>query len=562
MAEREQLDVDVLFVGAGPAGLSGALHLANLLRKEKQNPTGGGTGKLPAEPSIAVIEKAEQVGFHSLSGAVVDPRALKELFDPFPPADSPFTNPVIKDSFCFLTGKGKYRFPLLPPPLRNHGNYIASLGEVTRWLAGKAEQAGVDVFTGFAGVDLLRDGERVVGVRTGDKGIDKHGKRKSNFDPGIDIRAKVTVLAEGPRGSLTKGLVQSDHLDQGRNPQVYSIGIKELWELPADRIARGEVIHTFGYPLGGDVFGGGFLYTLTDRLLIVGLVVGLSYRNPRLDPHREFQRFKLHPFLRKLLDGGKMVEYGAKSLPEGGYYSIPKPTVPGLLIIGDSAGLLNAQRLKGIHLAMKSGMLAAESILEALRRDEYSESLAGFESNLRGSWAGRELRSVRNFHQAFSAGMWPGMIRTGIQMVLGGRDLFGDRLPMHEGYRRMRRLEPGSPIGPREPIQETNGRLTFDKVTDVFHSGTKHDEDQPCHLVVSDTQICRTRCTEEYGNPCQHFCPANVYEMITADQTKSRDLQINFANCVHCKTCDIMDPYQIINWVPPLGGDGPQHKKM
>ncbi len=388
------------------------------------------------------------------------------------------------------------------------------------------------------------------------------GKPKSNFEPGIDIRAKVTVLGEGARGSLTKGLVVADRLAEGRNPQAYSIGVKEIWELPPGRMAEGEVIHTFGYPLRGDLFGGGFLYSMPGNLLVVGLVVGLSYRNPGLDPHREFQRFKLHPALRKILQGGKMVEYGAKAIPEGGYYSIPKMSVPGLLILGDSAGLLNAQRLKGIHLAMKSGVLAAERIVEALRREEYNETLAAFEGEFMRSWAGRELYRVRNFHQAFHHGMWSGMIRTGIQMVTGGYDLFGGRLAGREGHLRMEKRTAGSPAAQAEPLREGKGELTFDKVTDVFHSGTRHDEDQPCHLVVADTEICHTRCTVEYGNPCQNFCPASVYEMVDGETAGSKRLQINFANCVHCKTCDIMDPYQIINWVTPEGGGGPGYQML
>lgn len=551
----ERIDVDVLFVGAGPASLSGALHLAQLVSAHNQ--LAGSEKRL--DVSIAVLEKGREVGAHSLSGAVLDPRALAELIPNFEQLGAPLDAPVREDQVWLLTERSRFKLPIIPPPLRNHGNYVISLGRLVRWLAALVEKAGVDIFPEFPASELLIEDDQVVGIRTADRGINKSGQPKPNYEPGVEIRAKVTVLGEGPRGSLTKQLIERFHLDRGKNPQVYSIGIKELWEIPEGRILPGTVIHTLGFPLDCHTFGGGFLYGGSQNQVSIGLVVGLSYEDPTLDPHAEFQRWKTHASIRAILQDGKLVRYGAKALPEGGLYSIPQPYVAGSLIIGDSAGFLNSQRLKGIHLAMKSGMLAAETILQAILANDFSsERLSDFERRLRQSWIYEELYRVRNFHQAMEKGLGIGTVLAGLQFISGGRGI-KDPMTTLPGHKRMRKLAEYSPRGRqrKQPVRY-DGTLTFDKLSDVFYSGTSHEEDQPCHLRIADFDICHHRCPEEYGNPCQFFCPASVYEMVEAANGRKR-LQINASNCVHCKTCDIMDPYQIITWVPPEGGGGPNY---
>ncbi|HVF59977.1 MAG TPA: electron transfer flavoprotein-ubiquinone oxidoreductase [Thermoanaerobaculia bacterium] len=552
--ERETLELDVLFVGAGPASLAGAYHLARLAAEQK------------LEVSIAVLEKGKEIGSHALSGAVVDPRALRELF-PEDWRSAPFEAPVEHERLLWLTGKRALPLPI-PPPLENEGNYVASLGKLLKWMAPKVEAAGVDIFYEFPAVAVLMDGDRgdrVVGVRTGDRGVGRDGRRKANYEPSVDIRAKVTVLGEGPRGTLVKQLEERLGLAEGRNPQVYSIGLKEVWDLPHGRVEPGQVIHTMGWPLGLQTFGGGFVYGMQGDQAIVGLVVGLDYENPLLDPHVLFQRFKTHPEIAALLDGGRMAFYGAKAIPEGGWWAMPRLAGDGFLIVGDSGGLLNSQRLKGIHLAMKSGMLAAETIFEGLRAGALDgERLAGYERKIEESWVREELWAVRNFHQAFDHGVVAGMFQAGVGLVTGGRGWgFRDRLPTRPGHARMVPLDtPGGRKSRPEPFRP-DGKLTFDRLTGVYHSGTVHEEDQPVHLIVHDTDVCIYQCAVEYANPCTRFCPAAVYEWVSdpASPTGER-LQINASNCVHCKTCDIMDPYEIITWVPPEGGGGPNYSKM
>jgi len=556
--ERETLELDIVFVGAGPASLSGAYHLAKLIEHHNES------ADEPVEAAIAVLEKGKEIGSHAISGAVVDPRAFSELF-PDDWQDAPFEAEVSGEKLLFLTEKRALSLPI-PPPLDNHGNRVASLGKLLKWMAPKVEAAGVDVFCEFPAAEALVENGRVVGVRTGDRGIAHDGSRKANFEPGIDIRTQAVVLGEGPHGTLVKQLDSRFDLHAGKNPQVYSIGIKEVWELPPGRIAPGTVIHTMGWPLGSGTFGGGFLYAMEGDLLIVGLVVGLDYENPLLDPHTEFQRMKTHPKIAALLDGGTMAFYGAKAIPEGGWFSRPRGWGDGFLIVGDSGGYLNSQRLKGIHLAMKSGMLAAEALFEGLKAGGISaEHLAAYERKIEASWIREELWKVRNFHQAFDKGLYAGMFQAAAGLVTGGRGwgLF-NRLASEPGHRRMVRLD--SPAGRRlaaPPSVEADGELTFDRLADVYHSGTAHEEDQPAHLVVREPDLCVDRCTVEYGNPCQRFCPAAVYEMVDdAKAPKGRRLQINFSNCVHCKTCDIMDPYQVIDWVTPEGGGGPNYSRM
>jgi electron-transferring-flavoprotein dehydrogenase len=552
--ERETLDVDVLIVGGGPAGMAAALRLAQLQKQQGGEPL-----------SIAVLEKAREPGAHSLSGAVLDPSTLRDLLPDFLNRGFPFASDVHRDDVYVLTRSRKIRFPITPPPLSNHGNYIISLNRFVKWLAGLVEAEGIDIFTGFPATELLYDGDRVIGVRTGDRGIGKHGERKPTFEPGVDIHAKLTILADGVRGNLTKQLIQRFTLDAGRQPQLYALGIKELWELPKERMAAGSVIHTMGHPLRLEEFGGGFIYAMPDGLTSVGFVAGLDYRDPMFDPHVSFQHFKQHPFISSLLRGGQMVRYGAKALPEGGWHTIPRLYANGVLLVGDAASFMNSMRLKGIHLAMRTGMLAAETAFQAVRSGDTSETaLQQYERAIDASTVRRELYPVRNVHQSFEHGLLAGLAYSGLSLVTGGWWI-RDPMPVRAGYERMATRaeyyrDPPSPDAVMHPAK-IDRQLTFDRLTNVHFSGTRHAEDQPAHLIVHDTEICRTRCREEYGNPCTRFCPANVYEMVDAGDGTKR-LQINASNCVHCKTCDIHDPYQIIDWVPPEGGGGPNYEGM
>ncbi|HSM87560.1 MAG TPA: electron transfer flavoprotein-ubiquinone oxidoreductase [Candidatus Limnocylindrales bacterium] len=560
--ERPQMEADVTIVGGGPAGMACALRLSQLIDKHNQRHP---DAQLTKE-NIYVLEKAREVGQHNLSGAVLDPRSMDELL-PGWREEAPLDAQVERESFYYLTEKKAYRAPMMPPPMRDHGNYIISINKFVKWLGEKVEQAGITVFTGFAGSELLFEGDAVTGVVTDDKGVDKTGQQKSNFEPGYQLKSKVTILAEGTRGSLTKQIVGRLNLDKNRNPQTYGVGVKELWEVPSGRIRKGEVILTLGWPLTTKEYGGSWMYGSKDNLVSLGYVTGLDYADPRLDPQRVLQQWKTHPHIAQLLEGGKMIRYGAKSLPYGGWFSMPALAGHGWMIVGDSAGFLNSQRLKGIHLAVKSGMLAAESAFEALVANNFSaEQLKNFKEKVDASWIKDELWEVRNFHQGFENGLVSGLFHTALQQLTGGRGLHAV-YTMHAGHERMKHLDQLPADGGDEAQllgkAKGDGKLTFDKLTDLYHSGTKHEEDQPSHLVIHDTNICNTRCVVEFGNPCQNFCPANVYEMEEAgDAPQAKKIHLNPSNCVHCKTCDIADPYQIITWVPPEGGGGPNYDGM
>ncbi len=560
--ERDVLDVDVLYVGGGIASLSSALHLTNLVKAHNSKPD---VKKLD-ELTIAVIDKGFAPGAHGISGAVMDPTPLRELMPGFLEKGAPLEGEVKKESIYFLTKKGKIKAPFTPPPLNNHGNYVVSMSRLNQWMAGLVEENGVDLFWGFPGVEVLYDENTVVGVRTGDKGIDANGDKKPNFEPGADIHARVTVFGEGSRGNLTKDLIAHFKLDEGRNPPAFEVGVKEVWELPEARLEPGEVIHSLGYPLKGDAFGGGFVYGMKDNMVSVGELVSLDYSDPFLDPHREFQKFKLHPLVSALLSGGKLVQYGAKTVPVGGLFSIPQLAFPGGVIIGDGGNLFNSQKIKGIDIAMRSGMLAAQTIVEGLVADDLSETrLAGYMRAVAESKEVKELHKVRNFHQAMAKGLYRGMMKAAAQYLFGGR-VIKDRLASTPDHLHMSKIV--DKYGTRNPSGDAigdlgyDGKLTFDKETDVYYSGATHEEAQPSHLKVLDLDICYGRCSEYFGNPCSRFCPAGVYEMTVDESTGKKTLKVNFSNCVHCKTCDIKDPFENIQWVPPEGEGGPKYTVM
>ncbi len=542
----------MLVVGGGPAGMATALHLARLQRERGGDPL-----------TVAVLEKSRDNGAHCLSGAVLDPSVIRELVPNCESLNVPLGTPVQDDRVMYFTPRKAIRFPITPPPLNNHGCYVTSLNHLVKWMADLAEKDGTHVFNGFAASELLYDGDRVIGVRTGDRGIGREGEQKSNFEPGVDIRATVTVLADGVRGNLTKTLVSRFDLSRDRLPQSYALGFKELWHVPSGRLTPGTVIHTLGHPLRFEEFGGGFLYALSAEEISVGFVVGLDYRDPLLDPHQAFQRFKMHPFVSSLLSAGQMIRYGAKALPEGGWHAIPRPCVDGAIIVGDAAGFVNSLRLKGIHLAMRTGMYAAEAAFEAVRANDPSAGqLRKFQELVDNGAVRHELYPVRNVHQSFAYGLPAGLIYAGLSLITKGWWM-QDPMLATTGHERLSTVKGyyGQEI-PEIPSLKVDRSLTFDRLTNVHYSGTRHSEDQPSHLLVHDTDICRTRCRTEYRNPCLRFCPANVYEMVDADDGTGPRLQINASNCVHCKTCDIMDPYQIIDWVPPEGGGGPDYEGM
>lgn len=540
---------DTVFVGAGPASLAGAIHLKRLAR---QNPKIG-------DIRIAVIEKAPGLGDQSLSGATFDTRALSELIPNMRELGVPLGPVITRERLYFLTRKHGLRSPIIPPPMSNRGKHMVSLSDLVRWMGRIAESEGIEIYTGEAADELIMDGTRVVGLCIKGKGLDREGKPKTNFVPATDVAAKVVVLGEGSRGHLTKRLIKRLSLDSGCTPQGYAVGLKELWQVCEEKFRPGCVINAMGYPIPLSTFGGGFIYHIKDRMIAVGLVVGLDYKNPGTHPFKMLQLLKEHPLVARTIEGARFVAYGAKTICEGGWFAMPRSYGDGFLIVGEAAGVLDAMRLKGIDPAIKSGMMAAETIAEALARgDTSAAALSGYGRRFRKSWIGRDMYRARNFHQGFHGGIIPGMIHSSLQFISGGRGIVR-RFKVEADWRCMKQLAACKTKGEIE--FRPNGKTTFDKLTCVFGSGTKHEEEQPCHIQIDDRSICDGRCGEEFGNPCQFFCPANVFEMVEEDDG-ARRLNLNPSNCLHCKTCDIKDPYAIATWAPPEGGGGPNYKGM
>lgn len=561
---RDTMEVDVLIVGGGAAGLSCAYRIATEVEKHNQMVA---EGKLQAEPipeqMIVVIEKGSEIGAHSFSGAVLNPKALQELIPNFKELDCPLDAEVTYDAVYYLRQESAFKLPITPPPFHNVGNYVISLSKFNRWLASQCEAKGINIFPGFAAVEALYEGDKIVGVRTGDKGRDKEGNPKANFEPGLILKAKTTVFAEGTRGSLFKQVSKKLNLRAGKNAEVFEEGVKEIIQMPAGTVTPGRVIHTMGFPLNKSI-GGTFIYTVPGDKIILGIVAYLDTHDPLLDPHRELQKLKTHPFIADMIKGGKVLAYGGKTLPAGGWYSMPKLYGDGFMVCGDSASMVDVQKLKGIHLAMKSGMAAADTALDAIKKqDSSAEVLKSYETKIHESYVKKELYRVRNFHQTLSKGMFASLPLIALQEITGGRGLF-DNMKTHEDAKTTLKVaEVWGSEGEKRPenqLPAADGNLMFDKLGSVYLTGTMHDEDSPNHLLLQNGDICRTICEPQYKSPCVKFCPASVYEMLPSTQEAGKyDLQINYTNCIHCKTCDIKCPFENIDWTVPEGGGGPKY---
>ena len=549
MAQREVMEYDVVVVGAGPAGLAAAIRLKQL------------AAAAGSEISVVVLEKGSEVGAHILSGAVMDPRALNELIPDWQQKNAPLNAPVSEDRFMFLTESSALKVPgfMLPACFQNHGNYVISLGNLCRWLGQEAESLGVEIFPGFAAAEVIyAENGAVKGVATGDMGIGKDGQPTDAHQPGMELHAKYVFFAEGCRGHLGRQLMERYKLRDGADPQVYGLGMKELWEIQPDRHQQGLVIHTAGWPLPADTYGGSFLYHMENNLVAIGFVVGLGYRNPYLYPYEEFQRYKTHPAIRHFLEGGKRLCYGARAISAGGLQSVPRLIFPGGCLIGDDAGFLNASRIKGSHAAIKSGMLAAEAAFAAVKAGRSGDELAAYPEACRASWLHDELHRARNFKPWMSKGLYLGTLMVGVDQVV-----FGGKAPwtLHHDHADHETLQLKTEVQPIA-YPKADGVLAFDRLSSVFISNTNHNEDQPSHLTLKDAAVPIRINLERYDAPEQRYCPAGVYEIVRDADGANPRLQINAQNCVHCKTCDIKDPTQNIVWVAPEGGGGPNYPNM
>ncbi|MBY0354112.1 MAG: electron transfer flavoprotein-ubiquinone oxidoreductase [Rickettsiales bacterium] len=542
VSEMEIMECDVVIVGAGPAGLSAAIRLA-------QNAKAAGE-----ELSIIVVEKGSEVGAHILSGAVLEPRALNELLPDWKERGAPLETAVTKDRFAFMTQRKLITLPT-PPQMHNAGNYIISLANFVRWLGTQAEALGVQIFPGFPAADVIIEDGTVKGIVTGSFGIGKDGKPKPSFQAGMQLRAAYTLFAEGCRGSLAQRLMDQFQLRQGVNPQTYAIGLKELWEIDPAQHHAGEVLHTIGWPTPRDTYAGSFVYHMAQNQLSIGYVVGLDYRNPHLDPYMEFQTFKTHPHIRRLLEGGRRIAYGARALNEGGWQSIPQLAFPGGALIGCAAGFLNVAKIKGTHTAMKSGMLAADALMQARQNQQTSAVLTNYEPSIKASWVGQELQQVRNIRPAFRAGLWAGLAYAALDTyVLRGKAPW--TFQHHADHTTLRlAAECQAPH-----YERPDGKVSFTKLDSVALTATNHEEDQPCHLQLKDASVPISYNLPRYDAPEQRYCPAGVYEIV--EDSGAKRLQINAQNCIHCKTCDIKDPTQNIVWVTPEGCGGPNYPNM